>query len=764
MMASSNKRRKLSNGTATAAADKADSATVPKPASTTTKDTQNRSLFVRSLPSTVTSDSLAAHFSESYPLKHATVVVDPATKISRGFGFVTFTDAADAAAAATEFDGTRLDGRKIRVEIAEARHRDADPLVDAGKLTEIKTGKKVNVNTTGERLRKQREDERKQSQPPRLIVRNLPWSVKTGEDLGKLFRSYGKVKHAVVPKKGGRGEQYGFGIVILKGKKNAEAALKGVNGKEVDGRTIAVDWMAEKGDWEDAKKDVQTPEATTNGDAEAVDEEVDEDDVADAVDEDESDADSDAGADPNNPHIDDDASNDDAASDDLSAAASDIDLDDPTTLLSPPTSDAPPKPSTDTTTIFIRNLPYTTDDPTLREHFTTHFGPTRYARVVYDPTTERPRGTGFVCFVHEEDAKTCVRESPKKETPDPTSTSHRPTHQHLTSILQDPTTDPTGRYTLDNRILQISRFLPKETADARASESAQTREKARERDKRRLYLLSEGTVPRGSKLHSLLSKTELDMREASAKQRQRLIKGNANLGLSLVRLSVRNLPRWVGAKELKALAREGVVGFAEDVKAGRRARLTQEENGRGGEEMVEREKERKRKGVGVVKQAKIVYEGKEGGKVKEGMGGRSRGYGFLEYWSHRSALSALRWLNGHVVKGAPAGGEERGKRLIVEFAIENAQVVQRRGQREERESRKRVEGRSEGAMEGGKGGRGGKDRKRRRDGKEEEVVGKGKKQKVAVEEKVEDEGEKNKVAKRNRIIAKKRQARKNRRG
>lgn len=47
----------------------------------------------------------------------------------------------------------------------------------------------------------------------------------------------------------------------------------------------------------------------------------------------------------------------------------------------------------------------------------------------------------------------------------------------------------------------------------------------------------------------------------------------------------------------------------------------------------------------------------------------------------------LRWLNGHgigPVKGAAPvlGPKERNKRLIVEFAIENAQVVGRRHERE----------------------------------------------------------------------------------
>merc|ERR1712098_224832 len=139
------------------------------------------------------------------------------------------------------------------------------------------------------------------------------------------------------------------------------------------------------------------------------------------------------------------------------------------------------------------------------------------------------------------------------------------------------------------------------------------------------------------------------------------------------RLSLRNLPKNINSKDLKALAREAVVGFATDVKSGLRAQLSKEEEARGGDEMREAEKQR---------QAKVVFEGREGAKVSEESGaGKSRGYGFVEYSSHRWALMGLRWLNGHAVENAATGKKQR---LIVEFAIENAQVVQRRKEKEEK--------------------------------------------------------------------------------
>src|SRR5437016_2957182 len=87
---------------------------------------QRRSLFVRLLSRTVTTESLTDHFSHSYPLKHATVVLDTVTKESKGYGFVTFADAEDAQRAKDELNGSLLHGRKIRVEVAEPRDRYVD--------------------------------------------------------------------------------------------------------------------------------------------------------------------------------------------------------------------------------------------------------------------------------------------------------------------------------------------------------------------------------------------------------------------------------------------------------------------------------------------------------------------------------------------------------------------------------------------------------------------------------------------------------------
>lgn len=741
-MSPDTKRRKLSAGNYEALAPvnvEPENTTTANEAEQSTKPDQRRSLFVRSLPATVTTERLTEYFSESFPLKHATVVIDPQTKISKGFGFVTFADADDAQAAIQQLNNSVLDGRKIKVELAQSRHRDADE-IGPGVTPGPGGGKRSGPNTTGVQLRAKREQDRKETQAPRLIVRNLPWSIKTAEDLSLLFRSYGKVKHAVVPQKGPR-VQYGFGIVVLRGKKNAERALAGVNGKEVDGRTLAVDWAVDKETWEQ-----QQHAQPASGEVVANKEEPSQLGNADDV----SEEGSIGGADL-----------EEEVQDGLEDLSDEGDEDDDVDLGSDSSNEEEEEEeSRNDTTIFVRNVPFTTDDEILKEHFST-FGPVRYARVVYDPETERSKGTGFVCFFNVEDAKACVKEAPKHDIPagpDTNSKDKKRKGEMLKhSVLQNEASDASGKYTLEGRVLNVTRALSRENAERRATEASDKRD-IRDRDKRRLYLLSEGSVGRGTKLAEQLGKAEMDIRESSVRQRQRLLKTNPNLCLSLTRLSIRNVPRTIGSKELKALAREAVVGFAKDVKAGIREPLNKEELNRGGAEMRDADKKRKQQGKGIVRQAKVVFEDKEGSKVKDGAG-RSRGYGFIEYVSHRNALAGLRWLNGHSVKGTG----ERGKRLIVEFAIENAQVVQRRNEREQKVREHGDKGPREGKFKGKQArvageDKGEKGRKRKRGLNDESTTTPEKAPETP------DSEDKNRLAKRNRIIAKKRQARKVRKG
>ncbi|TID27613.1 RNA-binding domain-containing protein [Venturia nashicola] len=690
-----------------------------------------RQLFVRQLPRQTTTEDLTQHFSQSLPVKHAVVVTDAATKECKGYGFVSFADAEDAQRALEEFHGSLMHGSKIRVELAEARQRTDD-------------------GTPGQKpasaAKERREAAAGEQQAPKLIVRNLPWTIDTPEKITLLFRSYGKIKHCVVPKNA-KGTMMGFAIVVMRGRKNAEKALEGINGKTVEGRTLAVDWAVDKDTWQSGQKDEVVKE-----EAERLGKEATREDNGTKVD----DEDGHVYPSGDNTRASDGEDDDEQEVEDLTAEDDNNEEEEDQTMKL--------RTTTNESTLFIRNLPFTCTDEGLKEHFE-DFGAVRYARIVLDHGTERPRGTGFVCFYKVEDADGCLQEAPRAAIRAPPGKGKKDMADNFGhTVLQNELGDPSGRFTLNGRVLIVTRAVEKGEASRLTAEGVAHRN-VRDKDKRRLYLLNEGTIASNTPLYEKLSPSEIAMREASAKQRKALIESNPSLHISLVRLSVRNIPRTITSKDLKALAREAVVGFATDVKEGRRERLSKEELARGGDEMKEAERLRKAKGKGIVTQATIVFEGREGTKVQEGAG-RSRGYGFIEYATHRSALMGLRWLNGHSLgyqaaetekKGKKPSKEdlqERKKRLIVEFAIENAQVVTRRNELQLK-SRERPKAPADGGEDTGKTTKaagskikGSVDSRKRKAGEN-----------GAVADKLENPTAAEKLANRSRIIARKRNSR-----
>ena len=66
-------------------------------------------------------EDLKEVFSEVGTVEDAIVITDRQTGRSKGFGFVTFSTEEEAQAAIQEFDGKEVDGRELRVSIAEER-------------------------------------------------------------------------------------------------------------------------------------------------------------------------------------------------------------------------------------------------------------------------------------------------------------------------------------------------------------------------------------------------------------------------------------------------------------------------------------------------------------------------------------------------------------------------------------------------------------------------------------------------------------------
>ncbi|RMD80443.1 MAG: RNA-binding protein [Lentisphaerae bacterium] len=81
-------------------------------------------LFVGGLSFQTTEQSLRSAFEQCGEVTESRIITDRETGRSRGFGFVTFADSADAAEARSSLNGTELDGRTITVDEAKERRND----------------------------------------------------------------------------------------------------------------------------------------------------------------------------------------------------------------------------------------------------------------------------------------------------------------------------------------------------------------------------------------------------------------------------------------------------------------------------------------------------------------------------------------------------------------------------------------------------------------------------------------------------------------
>lgn len=73
----------------------------------------------------------------------------------------------------------------------------------------------------------------------KVFVAGLPWSV-DDQRLGELFAAYGQVISAKVIKDRDTGRSKGFGFVEFNNSQDAQAAIKGLNDSDLEGRKLVV--------------------------------------------------------------------------------------------------------------------------------------------------------------------------------------------------------------------------------------------------------------------------------------------------------------------------------------------------------------------------------------------------------------------------------------------------------------------------------------------------------------------------------------------
>ena len=86
-----------------------------------------------------------------------------------------------------------------------------------------------------------------------MYVSNLSFHTKD-EDLKKLFDQFGAVSSAKVISDRETGQSRGFGFVEMGSDEEAKEAIKGLNGKEIEGRAMSVSVAREKAPRADNKR------------------------------------------------------------------------------------------------------------------------------------------------------------------------------------------------------------------------------------------------------------------------------------------------------------------------------------------------------------------------------------------------------------------------------------------------------------------------------------------------------------------------------
>lgn len=473
-------------------------------------------------------------------------------------------------------------------------------------------------------------------------------------------------------------------------------------------RVIAVDWALSKDKWEQEKAKIEPGQE--DADINMVDVKSEKGSESGSESESDTDEDEQLGV------HDGDSDNDSRLSDSDDGDESEAEDEKPSKPVLPPPNVG--------TTLFVRNVPFEATEDELRTLFRA-FGPLRYARITLDYETGRSRGTGFACFWNKEDADKAIEQSDilRAETAGDRTAVAQPKKNpfKMPSLLTpDPSASVAQNLVLHGRTLDVVRAVTRDEAGKLKEAGEKQREKA---DKRNLYLLREGIILPNTPAAEGMSAADVEKRTQSYNARRALLRSNPSLYVSRTRLSIRQLPLFVTERMLKRLAIHAVRTFDKEVKEGARQSLSEDELDESAptlsEETPVKEESSKtpgRKGKGGratgVKQTKIV---RQADRVDPVTGkGRSKGYGFLEMIKHADALRVLRWANNNteagrlfeewwkaevedlikIEKKKPTKDDARIKRLkeelergapvksrgtlIVEFSIENVQVVQRR--------------------------------------------------------------------------------------
>lgn len=181
--------------------------------------TTSPNLFVGNLSWNVDEDWLRQEFEEFGELSGVRLMTDRQTGRSKGFGYVEFVNAADAAKAHAAKQGAELDGRALNVDFANPKQSNGDRQDNRRKSYGDQVGEASDT----------------------LFLGNLSFEC-TNEDITSAFSPHGTVMSVRLPTDRETGAPKGFGYVTFSSIEEATGALEAMQGGYIARRAVRLDY------------------------------------------------------------------------------------------------------------------------------------------------------------------------------------------------------------------------------------------------------------------------------------------------------------------------------------------------------------------------------------------------------------------------------------------------------------------------------------------------------------------------------------------
>uniref|UniRef100_A0A0D6R2D1 RRM domain-containing protein n=1 Tax=Araucaria cunninghamii TaxID=56994 RepID=A0A0D6R2D1_ARACU len=176
-------------------------------------------LFVGNLSWNVDDAWLREVFEEHGELSGVRLMTDRSTGRSKGYGYVEFVNAEDAANAHAAKQGFDLDGRSINVDFANARPD----------------------NSQKNENRRQSYGDQRSEPSDTLFVGNLAFGVGQ-ETVTEAFQAHGTILGIRLPTDRETGQAKGFGYVTFASIDEAKGAIEAMDGAYIEGRPVRLDF------------------------------------------------------------------------------------------------------------------------------------------------------------------------------------------------------------------------------------------------------------------------------------------------------------------------------------------------------------------------------------------------------------------------------------------------------------------------------------------------------------------------------------------